>query len=212
LGQKRSKKTQNISVNRFNDGHLEIFIDFFVDSPLNVSFVVDGEYTINGVVSDNTSFYEIKKNGVSVTPTFNLVQGDIVEITVLQSNSSVNSSITLLGTYNANLNAENFIVDADTTLASYYFEKKTVYDLLYNSNTTELSFTNLYPGILKEITNVKNDITSYSVYVNNNLVTLPISVNANDTIKVTIIRIDILQPSNLSIIQIFNNSSITING
>jgi hypothetical protein len=77
LGQKRGKKTQNVSVNKFNDGHLEIFIEFFVDSPLNVSFVVDGEYTINGVVADNTSFYEIKKNGVSVTPTFNLVQGDM---------------------------------------------------------------------------------------------------------------------------------------
>ena len=212
LGEKRGRKTKKISVNKFNDGHLEIFIEFFVDSPLNVSFVVDGEYTINGVVTDNTTFYEIKKNGVSVTPTFNLVQGDIVEITILQSSSSVNSSITLLGTYNANLGAENFIVDADTSLASYYFEKKTVYDLLYEPNTTELIFTNLYPGILKEITNVKNDITSYSVYKNNNLVTLPVSVNANDTIKVTIVRTDVSQPSHLSIIQIFNNSTITING
>jgi hypothetical protein len=212
LGQRKTKKTQNVSVNRFNDGHLEIFIDFFVDSPLNVSFVVDGEYTINGVVSDNTSFYELKKNNVSVSPTFNLVQGDIVEIVVLQTNSNINSSVTLLGTYNANLGAENFISDVDTSLVGYFFEKKTIYELLYEPGTTELSFTNVYPGVLKEVTNVKSDITSYSVYKNNNLVTLPVSVDANDTIKVTIIRPDLLQPSNLSIIQIFNNSIITING
>ena len=212
LGQKRTKKTQNVSVNRFNDGHLEIFIEFFVDSPLNVSFVVDGEYTINGVVADNTSFYEIKKNGVSVTPTFNLVQGDIVEITVSQTNSSVNSSVTLLGTYNANLGAENFITDVDTSLAGYYFEKKTIYNLMYDSNTTELTFNNLYPGMLKEVTNVKSDITSYSIYKNNSLVTLPVSVDANDQIKVSIVRTDVTQSSYLSIIQIFNNSAITING
>ena len=212
LGQKRTKKTQNVSVNRFNDGHLEIFIEFFVDSPLNVSFVVDGEYTINGVVSDNTSFYEIKKNGVSVTPTFNLVQGDIVEIIVSQTNSSVNSSVTLLGTYNANLGAENFITDVDSSLAGYYFEKKTIYNLMYNSNTTELTFNNLYPGMLKEVTNVKSDITSYSIYKNNSLVTLPVSVDANDQIKVSIVRTDVTQSSYLSIIQIFNNSAITING
>jgi hypothetical protein len=212
LGQKRTKKTQNVSVNRFNDGHLEIFIEFFVDSPLNVSFVVDGEYTINGVVADNTSFYEIKKNGVSVTPTFNLIQGDIVEITVSQTNSSVNSSVTLLGTYNANLGAENFITDVDTSLAGYYFEKKTIYNLMYDSNTTELTFNNLYPGMLKEVTNVKSDITSYSIYKNNSLVTLPVSVDANDQIKVSIVRTDVTQSSYLSIIQIFNNSAITING
>ena len=212
LGQKRTKKTQNVSVNRFNDGHLEIFIEFFVDSPLNVSFVVDGEYTINGVVSDNTSFYEIKKNGVSVTPTFNLVQGDIVEIIVSQTNSSVNSSVTLLGSYNANLGAENFITDVDSSLAGYYFEKKTIYNLMYNSNTTELTFNNLYPGMLKEVTNVKSDITSYSIYKNNSLVTLPVSVDANDQIKVSIVRTDVTQSSYLSIIQIFNNSAITING
>ena len=212
LGQRKTKKTQNVSVNRFNDGHLEIFIDFFVDSPLNVSFVVDGEYTINGIVSDNTNFYEIKKNNVAVSPTFNLVQGDIVEIIVSQTNSNINSSVTLLGTYNANLVAENFITDVDTSLAGYFFEKKTIYELLYDPGTTELSFNNLYPGVLKEVTNVKSDITSYSVYKNNNLVTLPVSVDANDTIKVTIIRPDLLQPSNLSIIQIFNNSIITING
>jgi hypothetical protein len=212
LGQKRGKKTQNVSVNKFNDGHLEIFIEFFVDSPLNVSFVVDGEYTINGVVADNTSFYEIKKNGVSVTPTFNLVQGDIVEIIVSQTNSSVNSSVTLLGTYNANLGVENFITDVDSSLAGYYFEKKTIYNLMYDPNTTELTFNNLYPGMLKEVTNVKSDITSYSIYKNNSLVTLPVSVNANDQIKVSIVRTDVTQSSYLSIIQIFNNSTITING
>jgi hypothetical protein len=117
-----------------------------------------------------------------------------------------------LGTYNANLGAENFISDVDTSLVGYFFEKKTIYELLYEPGTTELSFTNVYPGVLKEVTNVKSDITSYSVYKNNNLVTLPVSVDANDTIKVTIIRPDLLQPSNLSIIQIFNNSIITING
>jgi len=212
LGQKRGKKTQNVSVNKFNDGHLEIFIEFFVDSPLNVSFVVDGEYTINGVVADNTSFYEIKKNGVSVTPTFNLVQGDIVEIIVSQTNSSVNSSVTLLGTYNANLGVESFITDVDSSLAGYYFEKKTIYNLMYDPNTTELTFNNLYPGMLKEVTNVKSDITSYSIYKNNSLVTLPVSVNANDQIKVSIVRTDVTQSSYLSIIQIFNNSAITING
>jgi hypothetical protein len=174
--------------------------------------VVDGEYTINGIVSDNTNFYEIKKNNVAVSPTFNLVQGDIVEIIVSQTNSNINSSVTLLGTYNANLGAENFISDVDTSLVGYFFEKKTIYELLYEPGTTELSFTNIYPGVLKEVTNVKSDITSYSVYKNNNLVTLPVSVDANDTIKVTIIRSDLLQPSNLNIIQIFNNSIITING
>jgi hypothetical protein len=212
LGERRNKKTQNVSVNRFNDGHLEIFIDFFVDSPLNVSFVVDGEYTINGLMTDNTDLIEIKKNGMSVSPTFNLIQGDVVDIIVTQASSSINSSVTLLGTYNANLGAENFITDVDTSLAGYYFEKKTIYELLYNSNTSELTFNILYPGILKDITNVEPDITSYNIYQNNNLVSLPLSVNTNDEIKITIIRVDITQPTHLTAIQIFNNSTVIVNG
>jgi hypothetical protein len=83
---------------------------------------------------------------------------------------------------------------------------------MYDSNTTELTFNNLYPGMLKEVTNVKSDITSYSIYKNNSLVTLPVSVDANDQIKVSIVRTDVTQSSYLSIIQIFNNSAITING
>lgn len=212
LSEKKPKKTQNVSVNRFNDGHLEIFIEFFAGSPLNVSFVVDGEYTINGISQDNVSFYDIKKNGISVSPTFNVIEGDIVDITVLQINENVNSSITLFGTYNLNINPETFISSSETVLATYFFEKKTVYNLLYNSNTTELSFNAIYPGIMKEITKIKDDIISYSVYLNNNLTNLPFSVNVNDNIKVIINRVDVSKPSNLNIIQIFNNSTITING
>jgi len=213
LGGRRNKKgTPNIVVNKGNDGHLEINIEFFVGSPLNVSFAADGQYTINGIVTDNVSSYEILKNGVSVSPTFNMTSGDVIEITVSQTNDSANSNFNLLGTYNSDMDINNFITDPSTNVAGYYFEKKTTYDLLYNPNTTELSFTNLYPGVLKEVTNVKSDITSYSVYKNNNLITLPNDVAVNDTIKVIISRTDINQPSNLSVIQVFNNSTISING
>jgi hypothetical protein len=212
LGDKRTRKTQNVSVNRYNDGFLEIFIDFFVGSPLNVSFIVDGSYTINGILNDNTSVYEVKKNGLPVSPTFNVTQGDLIEVSVVQEDSNANSTVTLIGVYNANLTPENIIVDAETNLASYYFEKKTIYDLSYNPNTSELTFNNIYPGILKETVNVNNNITSYSIFKNNILITLPTSVNVNDQIKILVSRSDITQPTNLSVIQIFNNSVIEVTG
>ena len=207
-----SRKKPNIMFNKFNDGQLEIEIVFFSNSPLNVSFIADSEYVINFVENQNIVVYELKRNGVAVDPTFNVVSGDLIEISISQTDSNVNSTLKLFGTYNANSTVENFISDTDTNISVYYFEKKTSYILTYNSGTSSLSFNNLYNGILKEINDVKSNITSYTVYKNDVIVNLPTPVLINDVIKINVVRADISQTTNLTAAQTFNNELIGING
>jgi hypothetical protein len=206
------RKKPNIMMNKTNDGKLEIEIVFFANSPLNVSFIADSEYSINFVDNQNIMTYEIKKNGVNVQPTFNVISGDIIEINLTQNDSNSNSTLNLYGTFNANYNLENLITDTDTNISGYYFEKKTSYVLTYDPGTSSLSYTNLYGGILKEINNVKSNVTSYTVFKNNVIVNLPIAVAINDTIKINVVRTDVSQPTNLTAVQTFNNELINING
>lgn len=212
LGERNKKGKPSVLVNKFNDGNVEIVIEFFIGSPFNVSFIADGNYTIKGINNKNIDNYIITKNSNIVYPTFSVTTGDLIEISVNQLNSEENSIITLFGSYDINTGMDNLITDPSTEIQTFVFEKRTTYDLLFEPNTVELIFTNQHEGILHSVTKIKNDITSYSIYKNNVLVTLPTAVNIGDIIKTTIMRIDVSSPSYLTMIQVFNNTTVTVQG